>query len=50
MSYPGQEHCKGVKGILRYLRGMLDYVLKFKQNIKQISVFKDLLTLIGQVM
>ena len=34
MSSPGQEHFQGVKRILRYLRGTLDYGLKFEGKEK----------------
>ena len=40
-SNPSQEHWKGVKGILRYLKGITDYSLCYKGNVMQLKGYTD---------
>ena len=38
MGKPGKQHWKGVKRVLRYIKGTLDYCLKYSATEKEITL------------
>ena len=38
MAKPGKQHWEGVKRVLRYIKGTLDYCLKYSANEKEITL------------